>query len=94
METLSNGALPLGRGGQGRKTSKGEGMLWRGEEARNLWIFTGADSAWKDVVGKIKKYDQCPQLADGEIVTLLDGGVNDGYYCSGGALCVPKRLIV
>lgn len=43
---------------------------------------------------KIKKYDQCPQLADGEIVILLDGGVNGGYYCSGGALGVPKRLLV
>lgn len=82
METLSNGTLSLGRGGQGGKTSKGEGMLWRGEEERDLWLFTGADSAWKDMVGKIKRYDQCPQLADGEIVTLLGGGVNDGYCCS------------
>lgn len=44
------------------------------------------------MVGKRKKYDQCSQLADGEIVTLLDGGMNDGYCCSGGCLVSPGDL--
>lgn len=44
-------------------------------------------------MGKIKKY-QCLQLAYGEIVTLLDGGMNDGCYSSGGELSVPKGPMV
>lgn len=44
-------------------------------------------------MGNIKKY-QCSQLVYGAIVTLLDGGMDDSYYPSGGVLRMPKRPMV
>lgn len=80
MKALSNGALPLGKGRQGRKTSK---------EKRKQGEKELLDFLLRLTCGK-NKYYQCSQLAYGEIVTLLDGGMNDGCDSSGGVLSVPK----